>query len=166
MPKDKPVELLRAAQGAARNAYAPYSRFAVGAALQVVDGTIFTGANMENASYGLTMCAEVGALQAASTAGQLAQVVRIAIAGGAIENRSNRPGSIVSPCGRCRQLILESAQLSKMDIDVWCADLNLTSISCFKISELLPHGFGPTNIGITDTWPNIATTLKKQLAGQ
>jgi cytidine deaminase len=145
MPEKIPYELLRAAASAARNAYAPYSNFAVGAALQTSDGSVFAGANMENASYGLTMCAEVGALQAASTAGKLADVVRIGIAGGNL--RADKcDGEIVTPCGRCRQLILESARLGSRDIEVWCANLDLSSIKCFKISELLPHGFGPANL--------------------
>jgi cytidine deaminase len=134
-------ELLRAARDAARNAYAPYSGFAVGAAVQTADGSVFTGANMENTSYGLTVCAEVGALQASSTAGQLANVVGIAIVGAAIEPGRRSKGSITTPCGRCRQLILESAHVGNRDIDVWCADLELTSIRHFKISELLPQGF-------------------------
>jgi cytidine deaminase len=145
MPDKIPLELLRVAAGAARNAYAPYSNFAVGAAVQTSDGSVFAGANMENASYGLTLCAEVGALQAASTAGKLADVVRIGIAGGAAKT-DKCDEEIVTPCGRCRQLILESAHLGTRDIEVWCANLDLTCIKCFKISDLLPHGFGPSNL--------------------
>ena len=146
MPIEMPNKLLGAAVSAARNAYAPYSCFSVGAAIQTVDGSVFTGANMENASYGLTVCAEVGALQAASTAGKLSDVVRIAVVGGPVEKAGKRSGDIVTPCGRCRQLILESAHLGQRDIEVWCADLDLTTINCFKISELLPHAFGPANL--------------------
>jgi cytidine deaminase len=140
-----PNELLRAARDAARNAYAPYSNFAVGAAVQTSDGTVFIGANMENASYGLTVDAEVGALQAASTSGKLAEVVRIAVVGGAI-GKDEHGEAIVTPCGRCRQLILESAHLGSRDIEVWCANSDLSSINSFKISELLPHAFGPANL--------------------
>jgi homotetrameric cytidine deaminase len=68
---EPPVALFEAARNAASNAYAPYSGFAVGAAVETSDGRTFVGANMENASYGLTVCAEVGALQAASSAGAL-----------------------------------------------------------------------------------------------
>ena len=151
MQQEAPLQLLRAAVGAARNAYARYSLFAVGAALQTADGSVFTGANMENAAYGVTMCAEVGAIQAASTAGKLAEIVRIAVVGGFLEQAGEQRRDIVTPCGRCRQLILESAHLAKRDLEVWCADLNLTSIDCFKISELLPHGFGPDNLGKSNT---------------
>ena len=145
MQSEKPSELLSTACNAARKAYANYSQFVVGAAAQTTDGSVFAAANMENASYGLTICAEVGALQAAMMAGKLAAVVRIAIVGGFID-ASRRTRDIVTPCGRCRQLILESAQLGGRDIRVWCADLDLTSVSCFTISELLPHAFGPANL--------------------
>lgn len=145
MSKEPPVELLSRAVSAARNAYAPYSGFAVGAALETADGTIHVGANMENASYGLTTCAEVGALQAATTAGKLADVVRIAVVGGS--TRGEAPSDeITTPCGRCRQLIVESARLSGTDIEVWCSNLALGSVRCFRISELLPHAFGPSSL--------------------
>jgi len=150
MQRDLPSELLRAAVSAAQNAYAPYSRFAVGAAARTADGAVFVGANMENASYGVTICAEVGALQAASTVGKLPDVVQIAVAGGIMEEAGRPTGKIVTPCGRCRQLILESAHLGRRDVEVWCADLDLTSVACFKISELLPHGFGPATLGKGD----------------
>src|SRR6266536_125005 len=147
MLAETPKDLLRAAAEAARNAYAPYSGFAVGAAAQTADGSVFTGANMENASHGLTVDAEMGALQAASTAGKLSEIVQIAGVGGRME-AGERNRAVVTPCGRCRQLILEAAHLGARDIDVWCADLDLTSIHRFKISELLPHGFGPANLGM------------------
>jgi cytidine deaminase len=146
MPKEIPTELLRAAVRAARNAYAPYSRFAVGAALETDEGSVFTGANMENASFGLSVCAEVGALQAASTAGKLSEIVRIAVVGGAFDELGQGSGHIITPCGRCRQLILESAHLGKRDIEVWCADMELTVPQCFNISELLPHAIGLANL--------------------
>jgi cytidine deaminase len=138
-----PYELLHAAVSASKNSYSPYSNFAVGAAVETIDGFIFIGTNMENASYGLTVCAEVGALQAALTEGKLDKINRIAIVGG---KKDEQKGDYITPCGRCRQLILESAHLSSIDINVWCADLNLTSIHCFKISELLPFSFGPENL--------------------
>ena len=136
----EPKQLLKLALDAAYNAYAPYSQFIVGAAVQLFDDSIFVGANMENASYGLTSCAEVGALQSASTAGKLSEVKRIAIVGG--HSQSNEEsGQIVVPCGRCRQLIYESSILSNTDIAVLCANLNLSSYKEYKISELLPFGF-------------------------
>lgn len=149
-PVEIPMDLLERAVVASHYAYAPYSGFAVGAAAQTTDGRIFIGANMENASYGMTICAEVGALQAASTAGALADIVRMAVVGAPMA--SPNTGRIVTPCGRCRQLILESAHLGGWDIDIWCADTGLTTIRQFPISALLPHGFGPENL--------------RQLAGQ
>jgi len=101
MLAETPKDLLRAAAEAARNAYAPYSGFAVGAAAQTADGSVFTGANMENASHGLTVDAEMGALQAASTAGKLSEIVQIAVVGGRME-AGERNRAVVTPCGRCR----------------------------------------------------------------
>lgn len=131
------MDLLRAASAVASNAYAPYSDFAVGAAIQTTDGSIYVGTNMENASYGLSICAEVGALQSALAHGKLNQVVLIAIVGG------QKPAT---PCGRCRQLIYEASKLGSKDIDVWCADEALTTIQHYVISELLPHAFGPEEL--------------------
>ena len=74
--------LVEAAREAARHAHAPYSRFAVGAALLLGDGTIVTGTNFENASYGLSLCAETVALATANAQGRLADVVAVAVIGG------------------------------------------------------------------------------------
>ncbi len=137
--------LLNAAVAASQSAYAPYSHFAVGAAVETVDGLIFSAANMENASYGLSLCAEVGALQAASSAGALRNITRLAVVGA--PSGTPKTGKIVTPCGRCRQLILESAQLGGRDIDIHCADAGLTAVEHFTISTLLPHGFGPAHLG-------------------
>ena len=91
-------ELLAAARRAARNAYNPYSRFAVGAAVLSSDGTIFAGTNVENASFGLAVCAERVALFSAVAAGHR-QFSALAVAG-----TGNRP---VTPCGACRQVLSE-----------------------------------------------------------
>ena len=90
--------LRAAAAGAAERAYAPYSGFAVGAAGLTADGRIVTGCNVENASYGLTLCAECGVVSAlhASGGGRLAAVSCV-----------DRSGGPVPPCGRCRQLLWE-----------------------------------------------------------
>lgn len=140
-----PDHLLQAAVAVAQNAYAPYSKFSVGAAVETVDGEIFVGANMENAAYGVTICAETGALQAALAAGKLDKIVRMAVAGGPQRNPQKK-GPIVTPCGRCRQLIYEASQLGNRNIEVWCADLALSTVECFNISNLLPHAFGPHNL--------------------
>ncbi|WP_218137553.1 cytidine deaminase [Variovorax sp. YR266] len=135
------LDLLTRARDASMNAYAPYSRFAVGAAVETEDGQVFVGANMENASYGVTLCAEAGALQAASTAGQLGKIRRIAIVGGSQHPTEPQQASPISACGRCRQLIAESAQLSGHDIEVICSDLSGTKIKRSRISRLLPDAF-------------------------
>jgi cytidine deaminase len=92
------VELRRAATAAMRRAYAPYSRFPVGAAGLVADGRTVTGCNVENASYGLTLCAECGMVSAlvASGGGQLVAVSCV-----------DGDGAPLMPCGRCRQLLWE-----------------------------------------------------------
>jgi cytidine deaminase len=92
--------LLREAERTRRRAYAPYSRFAVGAALQATDGRVFLGANVENASYGLTVCAERVALWKAVSEGAR-EFTALAI--------STSPGSAGSPCGACRQTLAEFA---------------------------------------------------------
>ncbi len=104
--------LMEAAREASRNAYAPYSRFAVGAALLIRDGSIVTGANFENASYGLSLCAETIALATVNTRGWLKNIVALDVIGGAMTDGGAIMGSApVRPCGRCRQVLTEAAQL-------------------------------------------------------
>lgn len=136
-----PSGLMRRARRAARNAYAPYSGFAVGAAVETVDGKVFSSTNMENASYGVTMCAEVGAIQAASAAGLLGKIRRIAIAGGPMTRGTSYESKAVPPCGRCRQLLAEAAQVGGRDIDVRYSDLEGKDTHHSKISALLPEAF-------------------------
>lgn len=94
------AELLACARAARENAYAPYSRFRVGAAVQARDGRVFVGCNVENASYGLCTCAERTALCAAVAAGYgCGDFARIAIVGDT--------GEPISPCGACRQIMVE-----------------------------------------------------------
>ena len=133
-------ELVQAARGAAAKAYAPYSRFQVGCAIESADGVVVTGANMENACYRLGICAEQSALTAAQHAFGLDKVARIAVSGGT--------GAIVCmPCGGCRQAILEAAHLGGRDIEILCSSGDGRTVERFTIGELIPHGFGPANLG-------------------
>lgn len=139
--------LLRKARQVALRAYAPYSGFLVGCVVETSDGETFFGANMENASYGVGMCAEVGALTAATAAGALGRITRVVVTGGRqSENGSLSGETIVTPCGRCRQLISEAAQIQGRDIDVTCASGSGRLSETFRISQLLPHGFGPADV--------------------
>ncbi|WP_296677078.1 cytidine deaminase [Novosphingobium sp.] len=133
--------LIAAAKEAVSRAYAPYSRFQVGAALGFADGNIVTGANVENASYGLALCAETAAVARAMNDGKRSDLVAIAVTGG-IEGVLGDP---VTPCGRCRQVLSELAQLGQTDPLVWCVGSH--SISEHRLSDLLPHAFGPASLG-------------------
>jgi cytidine deaminase len=132
-------ELIALARAAALKAYAPYSRFQVGCAVESVDGEVVTGANMENACYRLGICAEQSALTAAQHRFGLDKVARIAVAGG-------EGAMVCTPCGGCRQAILEAAQLSGRDVVILCASGDGGSVERHSISTLIPHGFGPANL--------------------
>lgn len=140
MNEDADTALVAAAQAARTHAYAPYSCFAVGAALRLTDGSIVTGANFENASLGLSLCAETVALASANSNGRLRDVVAIAVAGGPIAVPADADISAITPCGRCRQLLAEAAQLAGRDIRVYCAD-GSGDAHVYTVAELLPHAF-------------------------
>jgi len=142
-------KLIRSARRAANSAYAPYSGFAVGAAARSGRGKIYVGANLENASYGLTVCAEVSALTTANIAGDFSRLKAIAIVGfGFHPTRSE--SDIVMPCGRCRQLIFESSERSGVDIAVFSCSGDLKRIKQYRISELLPESFGPSSLKVSN----------------
>lgn len=141
--------LIAAARAAAANAHAPYSRFAVGAAVLMADGSIVTGANFENASYGLTLCAETVALATVSSQGKLREVVAIGVIGGAMDAAGTPTGAApVSPCGRCRQVINEAAQMSGRDVTVHCGAAEGDAVASYRLSDLLPAAFGPRDLGL------------------
>jgi cytidine deaminase len=132
-------ELVGLAREAAMRAYAPYSNFCVGCAVESVEGEVVTGANMENACYRLGVCAEQSALTAAQHKFGLNKVIRIALAG--------RDGSMVcTPCGGCRQAILEAAHLSGRNIEIICASGDGSAVERHRIDELIPFSFGPLNL--------------------
>jgi len=139
-------QLIAAARGAALKAYAPYSNFSVGCAIESVDGEMVTGANMENACYRLGVCAELSALTAAQAAFGLANIARIAVAGGDGSGAELAGESSVMPCGGCRQSILEAAQLSGRDIEILCASGDGAQVARHRIEALIPHGFGPASL--------------------
>jgi cytidine deaminase len=130
-PKVDAAALVRAARRAARDAYAPYSRYRVGAAALTAGGKIFTGCNVENASYGLTVCAERVALFTAVAAGHH-QFQAIAIVGGGA-------GKPAWPCGACRQVLAEFCDDS---LPVYVAPLAAGSTARRKrLGTLLPEAF-------------------------
>lgn len=120
-------ELLRMAQQASENAYAPYSRFCVGAAIECDDGSVFTGCNVENAAYGDTICAERTAIVKAISEGHR-KFRRIAIYA---EGKG-----YAMPCGSCRQVMAEFSP----DMEVLCAKAGGSYVS-YPLSRLMPYTF-------------------------
>jgi cytidine deaminase len=143
-------DLIAAARAAAAHAHAPYSRFGVGAAVLLDDGRVITGCNFENASYGLTLCAETVALASANAAGDLRHVVEIAVIGGPLSADGCISGSdVVTPCGRCRQMLHEAASLTGHDLTIHCASADGAAVVTHHLSDLLPHAFGPADLGLS-----------------
>lgn len=138
--------LVALAREAAVRAYAPYSGFSVGCAVESVDGAVAVGANMENACYRLGVCAEISALTAACQAFGLERVARIAVAGGRIEEGALAGDMVVTPCGGCRQAIFEAARLSGRDVEVISASGDGRRTAVHGVEALLPLGFGPDNL--------------------
>ena len=112
-------------------AYVPYSNFPVGAALLCADETVYTGCNVENAAYGSTICAERTALVKAVSDGHRTDFVRLAVVGNSTD--------YCWPCGACRQMLYEFAP--GLELLVSRKDHGYVAL---PLSELLPHGFGPT----------------------
>lgn len=139
--------LIELARAASASAYAPYSGFHVGAALGFADGTMVPGANVENASYGLALCAETVAAASAMNGGARGGLVAVAIVGGpAGEGGEAVSGpEPVTPCGRCRQVLSELAGLGGTDPLVWC--VSDEEVLELRLSDLLPHAFGPAALG-------------------
>jgi cytidine deaminase len=101
---------------------------------------------MENACYRLGICAEQSALTAAQHAFGLDKVARIAVAGGAISSGGLTGELTCTPCGGCRQAILEAAQLSGRDVEILCSNGEGSRAERHTIESLIPHGFGPANL--------------------
>lgn len=127
------LDALRSAAIAARErAHAPYSRYRVGAALVTRSGKVFTGCNVENASYGATICAERNAIGAMVAAGERAPVACVVVTGGP------RPGS---PCGICRQVLAEFARDMKIVLVAVDAAGRPTASVTRSLGDLLPLAF-------------------------
>lgn len=126
------MELIAMAKEAMARAYSPYSRFQVGAALLAEDGQVFLGCNVENASYGGTICAERTAVVKAVSEGVRA-FRKIAIAASS--------GEYASPCGICRQVLYEF-----MPDGIVLLDSEKDGMKSFSVRELLPFGFGPEDL--------------------
>ena len=123
--------LIEAARGAHRNAYGRYSGFSVGAAIRLTDGAIFAGCNVENASYGATICAERNAICAGIAAAGARQIEEIVVVS---DGQTPWP-----PCGMCRQFIAEFAAPNCTVHALGMSD----EIRSWRFSELLPDSFGP-----------------------
>ncbi|MBI2147993.1 cytidine deaminase [Candidatus Woesearchaeota archaeon] len=139
--------LVEAAERVRENAYNPYSHFYVGAALLGQDGRIITGANVENASYGLTICAERSALAAANATG-VRMLESIALSTRAEESDTEEP---TMPCGACLQFLVEFGQISGRDIQIVSATTRRDQIRVATVSEILTLSFGPKDLGVDIT---------------
>ena len=138
MERMQAQQLIRAAFAARRFAYTPYSHFKVGAALLAQNGQVFTGCNIESASYSPTNCAESTALFKAVSEG-VTEFSAIAIVGSR-EGEVNR--IVTSPCGVCRQALFE---FCGPDLTVIMARSEEDYLET-TLGELLPYGFGPKNL--------------------
>jgi cytidine deaminase len=133
MPSDR--ALIEAATAARMKAYAPYSRFLVGAAVKDETGRIHAGCNVENAAYPQGTCAEAGAIAAMILAGGR-KIVEVAVVGAG--------DGLVTPCGGCRQKLRE---FCSGDVPIHICDVDGTVKASFAFAGLLPHSFGPEHLG-------------------
>ena len=131
--------LIEAARRAAQDSYSPYSNYLVGAALGFADGTIVTGTNIENASYGLSLCAETVAVAQAMANGRRGGLIAVAVTGP--DNAGSPP---ITPCGRCRQVLNELAQLGGTNPAIHCVASD--RVETLALSALLPAAFGPAHL--------------------
>jgi cytidine deaminase len=130
LPEDQIETLIAAAAAVREKAYVPYSHFAVGAALLAAGGVVFTGCNVENAAFGLTLCAERNAVfHAVAEGARLFTAIAVVTSNG------------VTPCGSCRQVLTEF----NPEMTVIVAD-TAGHRRTYSLSELLPHGFGPSQL--------------------
>lgn len=132
------IALAARAREAAERAYVPYSRFHVGAAIETADGEVFTAANVENASYGLSLCAETNAAMVAALAGKRG-FRAVAVVGWSADNPGG--GALATPCGRCRQILNEFAGPDCV-VRIERLDPAAPALAT-TLGDLLPHAFAP-----------------------
>ena len=132
-------ELVLKAMEMVGKAYAPYSHFQVGAAVRAASGKIYGGANVENASYGATVCAERNAIAAAVNAGER-HLTAIAVAGG----KDGVVSDFCPPCGLCRQVMREFADPKAFKVIL---AKSAADVRAFALDGLLPESFGPEALG-------------------
>ena len=139
--------LIAAARAASVHAYAPYSNFHVGAALLLADGSMVTGANVENSSYGLSLCAETVAVGKSLSEVWRGALEAVAVFGGPVGADGAVTGCDppITPCGRCRQVLNEIAQLGGTDPVVLC--IGPDEVVETTLAALLPMAIGPASIG-------------------
>ena len=130
MTEETAAALVAAAREAEASAYAPYSNFTVGAAVLTGDGTIYKGCNVENASFGLTVCAERIAIFHAVTAGRM-DIVAVAV--------STSASTLARPCGACRQVIAEFSRADSPAVIISTTQSGLSETQ--TIADLLPGSF-------------------------
>jgi len=143
--------LVAEAQLARAEAYAPYSNFLVGAALLLSDGSIIRGANQENASYGMTACAERTALWRAWLQGRAHDILGIAISGGHRDESREPPPSQrrpIRPCGACRQVLSEARFRAQRPIFVVLDSRGGALYRLDDVEALLPLSFDPRDLGV------------------
>ncbi len=135
------VQLIKKAMDERKNSYSPYSHYRVGAALLCTDGSVVCGCNVENASYGATVCAERSAVFAAVSSGE-SDFRAIAIVGGD-ESETDVMSDYAYPCGICRQVLREFTDPTAFTVIV---ARSVSEYKEYKLSELLPESFGPEHV--------------------
>jgi homotetrameric cytidine deaminase len=135
-----PNRLMAQARACLDKAYAPYSRFPVAAAVADDRGLIFVGVNVENASYGLTMCAERVAIFSAIASGAR-RILAVAV--------TSKNATSLAPCGACRQVM---AEFCDRETPIY-GDAGTTNPNHWTVASLLPHAFGPSDLGIEKKAP-------------
>ena len=138
MEKQQIVSLIEMAKHAREFSYSPYSGYMVGAALLTEEGKVYTGCNVENAAYGPSNCAERTAIFKAVSEG-VQDFTAIAIVGG----KRGSAGDYAAPCGVCRQVMMEFCNPETMQVIV---AKNAQEYKVFSLAELMPEGFGRTNL--------------------